>query len=242
MLIIDKYAYNNRLVGVDPLKKILFSLGILIVAISTKRVGIHIVIVVMMGYLTVFKARIPFGSYLKMMMWPISFLLISMISIVISVGAYDGSGRDSFLFFLEFGKFVAGVTREGMRQAAVLFFRSNAAVSAMFFLSLTTPVDQQARALYRLKINKVFIELYLLTYRFIAIFLEESVELYQAESMRFGYIDFRTSMTSLAMLVKLLFVRVMARYEDMQASLAIKLFDGTFYYGGEEGGKTSCWR
>lgn len=240
MLIIDKYAYNNRLVEVDPLKKILFSLGILIFAISTKRVENHIILIALMGYLTIFKAKIPFVSYIKMMRWPMSFLLISMISIVVSIGVYSADKKDTFLIFFRFGDLAAGVTREGMNQAATLFFRSNAAVSTMFFLSLTTPVDQQARALHRLKMNRLFIELYLLIYRFIAIFLEESTELYQAEAMRFGYRNFKTSMTSMAVLVKMLFVRVMMRYEDMQASLAIKLFDGTFYYGGEERGKTVC--
>lgn len=230
MLIIDKYAYSNRLAKADPVKKILFSFAMLILSIAVKNIFIHGAVILFMGGLTVIKAEIPFKNYVKIMLWPLSFLVVSMVGICLSLASYGAETERIFLSYLRWNDFVIGITRQGTMQALLLFMRSNAAVSCMFFMSLTTSVDQQARAFYRLRFNKVFIELYVLVYRFISIFLEESGELYRAQKMRFGYRNLRISFSSFAILVKQLFVRVMTRYEDMQASLAMKLFNGTVYY------------
>lgn len=230
MLIIDKYAYSNRLAKADPVRKMLFSFSMLILSIAVKNIFFHAAIILFMGGLTVIKAGISVKNYIKIILWPLSFLIVSMVGICLSFSTYGMEVERVFLSYLRWNDLIIGITRQGVTQALLLFMRSNAAVSCMFFMSLTTSVDQQAKAFYRLRFNKVFIELYVLVYRFISIFLEESVELYQAQNMRFGYRNFRVSFASFAILVKQLFVRVMSRYEDMQASLAMKLFNGTFYY------------
>jgi len=81
----------------------------------------------------------------------------------------------------------------------------------------------------KIRVPAVFIELYVLTYRFIAVFFEEAIQIHAAQKMKFGYINYRNSMNSLAILVKTLYVRMMIRFKDMESILEIKHFDGNFY-------------
>ncbi|EPT3153417.1 CbiQ family ECF transporter T component, partial [Yersinia enterocolitica] len=53
--------------------------------------------------------------------------------------------------------------------------------------------------------------------------------IHQAQSLRFGYISLRTGYHSLAMLVGMLFTRVMIRYQQMVISLDMKLYQGDFH-------------
>lgn len=69
----------------------------------------------------------------------------------------------------------------------------------------------------------------LLTWRFIFILIEEAAAIHQAQSLRFGYISLPTGYRSLAMLVGMLFTRVMIRYQQMVISLDMKLYQGDFH-------------
>ncbi|MVO73072.1 cobalt ECF transporter T component CbiQ, partial [Paeniclostridium sordellii] len=75
----------------------------------------------------------------------------------------------------------------------------------------------------------VLIELMILTYRFIFIFLEEIKDIYKSQQLKFGYINLKNSYNSTALLIKVLFFRMMKKYEDMSITLDIKLYDGKFH-------------
>lgn len=76
---------------------------------------------------------------------------------------------------------------------------------------------------------RLLTEQILLTWRFIFILIEEAAAIHQAQSLRFGYISLRTGYHSLAMLVGMLFTRVMIRYQQMVISLDMKLYQGDFH-------------
>jgi len=81
----------------------------------------------------------------------------------------------------------------------------------------------------KLHIPDNFVELAMLTYRFIFIFLEEFMEIYKSQELRFGYINIKNSYRSLGLLANLLYNRLIKRYEDMCISLDMKLYDGEFH-------------
>ncbi|WP_330675689.1 CbiQ family ECF transporter T component, partial [Paraclostridium sordellii] len=68
-----------------------------------------------------------------------------------------------------------------------------------------------------------------LTYRFIFIFLEEVKDIYKSQQLKFGYINLNNSYNSTALLIKVLFFRMMKKYEDMSITLDIKLYNGKFH-------------
>ena len=79
MLIIDKYAYTNRIVDLNPMAKFLFAIGCLFTAVGFNNLYVNVVIFAIMFFLTTVVARIPIGNYLKLYLAPGIFLLISKI-------------------------------------------------------------------------------------------------------------------------------------------------------------------
>ena len=82
---------------------------------------------------------------------------------------------------------------------------------------------------YKRQIPDNVIEIAMLIYRFIFIFLEEVHEIYKSQEMKMGYMGMKNSYNSLGLLVNMLYKRMMKKYEDMSIALDMKLFDGKFH-------------
>ncbi len=225
MLIIDKFAYTNNLKDLSPKKKFGYSMGLLFAGLINKEPIIFIVIIAMVFSATVFWAKIPFGKYLKMLTVPFTFLFTSILAIVFSFS------KDSSIFIWSVNLKVVylGITSVGISNALVIFLRAMSSLCCLYFLTLTTPMDQQLYIMRKLRLPAYFLDLYALTYRFIFILLDESIEIYRAQELRFGYNNLKNSYASLSMLIKVLFERVMSRYRDMEVALESKLYNGDFH-------------
>lgn len=226
MLIIDNYAYTNKLRKTNPVLKAGLVLISLLLTMGLSNNYINISIILLMVFLTTKLAAIPMKNYLKILSLPLGFLAISMVTILFSI-----SKTDIFIFsFNIFNRYV-GISQESLGQGVNLFTRSIAAISSTFFLSLTTPLIELIRLCKKIKLPNVFIELTVLTYRFIFIFLEEAREIRKAQEMKFGYRNLKNSYKSIGLLIRALFIRVFLKYEDMIISLECKLYDGEFRIG-----------
>ena len=73
---IDKYAYISKLKKEDPLKKMLFSLLTLGVCIWANSVPISVLVLLIMGWMTIFRGGIPFTLFGRLLLVPMSFLII----------------------------------------------------------------------------------------------------------------------------------------------------------------------
>lgn len=225
VLLIDKYAYTNKLKDFNPMAKFCFAMGILILSLINVKIYTFMFIIGSMLAITIGAAGIPLGKYIKMLLIPSVFLIISLITILISFS------KDSSIFVCstKLGSIYLGIAEGSISQVSILFFRALSCITATYFLALTVPMNQQILVLKKLKVPKVVIEMMILIYRFIFIFLEEYKEIYTAQSLRFGYTSVKKSYKSLSLLISILFIRVMKRYKDMTISLDSKLFNGEFY-------------
>ena len=226
MLLIDKYAYTNKLADYNPMTKFIFVIGALTIIIFFNNPYINMSIFIIMSFLTIFVANIPLNKYLKIMAMPIVFLMISIISILLSI-----SPNDIFIFSVKISNKYIGITRESLTESINTLSRVWASISSTFFLALTTPLNNIIKILKKLKLPNVLIELLVLIYRSIFIFLEESKDIIIAQEMKFGYNNMKNSYRSIALLIKSLFIRVLLRYEDMIISLDSKLYNGEFKIG-----------
>lgn len=226
MLLIDKYAYNNRLVNSNPFIKSLIVLIALSVSIITKNYYINLVFFMMMMFLTVVVAGIHIDKYLRILLIPMTFLLISLVTILISI-----SKVDLFLWSMEFFDYYIGVTENSINEVMLLTTRVFASISSTFFLALTTPLNHIIKVFKKIRIPDFVIELMVLIYRFIFVFLEESQEIYNGQEMKFGYSNLKNSYNSISLLIRSLFTRLILRYKDMLIVLECKLYDGEFKTG-----------
>lgn len=226
MLIIDKYAYTNKIVDLNPMAKFLFAIGCLFFAVGFNNLYANVVIFLAMFILTIFVAKIPIRNYLKLYIAPSIFLLISILTILISK-----SNSDIFLWTIKIGRSYIGIKEESLFESSLIVIRVLASISSTFFIALTIPINQLIVVFKGLKVPTTIIELIILIYRSIFIFLEEMMEIYNIEEMKFGYYGMKNSYRSLGLLIKHLFVRVLKRYEDMVIALETKLYDGEFKIG-----------
>ncbi len=225
MLIVDKFAYTNKLKDFSPMVKFLLAIGLLIVSLINKVFYIHIGIIFFMVFTTVIIAGIPLKSYLKICKAPISFLLLGIVAILFSISQ---NSIESIWGIKLFG-FNIIMTNETMDASIFIFFRALSAVLSTLFLILTTPINDLVHIFKKFKIPKIFIEMTVLIYRFIFILLEEMRDIREAQEIRLGYSSLGNSYKSLSLLITLLFIRVMKRYEDMEISLKSRVFNDSFW-------------
>lgn len=226
MLIIDKYAYTNRLSKTNPNFKFGLVIVSLFLIIGLENNYINLSIFGLMVFLTTCIAKIPIDKYLKILSIPLGFLMISILTILVSV-----SREDIFLYsFNLFDRYI-GITDISIFNSINIITRVMGSLAASIFLALTTPLTDIIRVFKKIHIPKVIIELLVLIYRFIFIFLEEAREIQISQEIRFGYSDFKTSLNSISLLIRSLFLRVMLKYEEMVIALDTKLYDGEFKIG-----------
>lgn len=225
MLIIDRYAYINKLRYFnDDLKLFLFIMMITIALFSNSYI-VHISIFIIMSVILVGIAQIPIKGYFKMYLLPMSFIILSLIALVFSI---SHSNVDTF-FSVKLSNFYLVVRDDSLLKAITLTTRAFSAISCSYFLILTTPFNNLIKLLLKYKIPVLLIELIMLTYRFIFILLEEIAKIYKAQDLRFGYINMKNSFNSLGLLLRTLIVRIIKRYKDMIISLESKNYDNRFY-------------
>ena len=154
------------------------------------------------------------------------FLILSIFTIVISI-----SKVDVFLWSIEVFDYYIGVAESSIDQVTLLTTRVTASIASTFFLALTTSLNHIIKVLKKLLIPSFVIELMVLIYRFIFVFLEEAQEIYHGQEMKFGYSNMKNSYNSLSLLIRSLFTRLFLRYKDMVVVLECKLYNGEFKTG-----------
>lgn len=224
MLIIDKLAYQSRWRHTDPRGKLVLYGALLGLALAGSPLTQQCQLLGTVA-LTCYLLRVGLRRYLGWLLIPLLFLLMGLAGILLAVG----HSSQGMWWGAQLGPLAVGVDAHGLQVAYHTFWRSMAAMSATYLFVLTTPFNQLIQLLRQCRLPKVLLEHLLLTYRFIFILIEEAAAIHQAQTLRFGYRTPRLGFTSLAMLVGMLLQRVMLRYQQMETTLEVKLFQGEFH-------------
>ncbi len=225
MLEIDNCAYLNNIKDVNPLIKLGITFIGVIASMLTQNANIHILIMLFMTALILFIARVDMKLYIKCLKIPIIFLIIGIGLNLINISFEN----KDYIFNVNILGLYIGTTEFAVKSSVNILLRAMSCIISIYFLILTTPFNQLIIVLKKIHIPHTLIELMILIYRFIFIFIEEAEEIYKSQQLKFGYTNLRTSYNSMSLLIKTLFFRMMRRYEDMSISLDIKLYDGKFH-------------
>ncbi|WP_448885422.1 energy-coupling factor ABC transporter transmembrane protein [Citrobacter telavivensis] len=221
---LDRLSYQSRWFHIAPERKFLFWLLLMILAFTLPAWGQGIELALIAG-LTCWLLRISLRRWCRWMALPFGFLLVGVVTILFSV-SHD---PQTLLVSFPVGSYWLGVTASGLHTANETFWRSLAALAATFWLVLNLPFPQLIVLLKRARVPRLLTEQILLTWRFIFILLDEAMAIHRAQTLRFGYRSLPIGYRSLAMLVGVLFTRVLIRYQQMAATLDIKLYQGDFH-------------
>jgi cobalt/nickel transport system permease protein len=216
---LDGFAHSNGIRHVNVYYKILFALLTLIVCLVSTSPIIPLFITFIMSFLIIFLAKIPFKFYIRFLSIPFIFGFITFIFMAIFFGVGE--------LWFNLGIFNLAVYKDGFDLGFLVFARIMGCFSCLAFLSLTTPMTELFSVLERVKIPKIVLELAMLMYRFIFVFLDEALNMYHAQETRLGYSSLRNTYKSMGLLASNLFIRTWLKGEHAYISMESRGYDGS---------------
>ena len=219
-MLLDVYAYGNRWRYLNPAEKGLLTGLALVAALMARSPLAAGVVFACMTALTIGGAGIPLLAYLRLLLFPAGFLLAGVASLVVSFG-----GGDIPLGTLPWVGLPVFLSKAGLVQAALVLARSLGAVSALYFLALTTPMTEIIGLLRRLRVPALLLELMVLAYRQIFVFLQIAREMRTAQASRLGYGTLGNGFRSLAALGANLYLRAHQRSMLLHRSLVCRGYE-----------------
>lgn len=217
---IDSYAYTNALAKTSPTTKITFAASMLVLSVLSPSPVIPITVFLISLILIVLIAQIPGRFYFDLFIYPVIFAAISCFFIAL----FFGNGTP--LFQINAPWFNWTIYNNGVTMAFTTFFRVAGAVSAMFFLVLTTSMTDLFISLRKIHIPKVLIEISLLIYRYIFVFMEVASKMNTAQKLRLGQTGWFRRIRSTSLLVGNLFIRAMEQGERTFVAMSARGYDG----------------
>lgn len=224
---LDSYAHSNGLRNVNTYYKVLFAISTMIVSLISKSPVVPLVIFGVVTALIIFKAKISPKFYLKFMAVPFTFAFINLIFMAI----FFGVGAP----ILKLRIFNLAVTVDGFNLGFLLLARVMGGFACLAFLALTTPMTELFAVFESIKIPKIIIELAMLMYRYIFLFLDEAITMYHSQETKLGYSSFRKSYKSLGMLASNLFIKTWMKGEQVYIAMESRCYDGSIRTMGETG-------
>ena len=226
---IDSLAYTNRLRGLPPTHKLSFAIALLILSLVSGAI-VQLSIALWLTAWIVIYAGIPGKLYLRLLSLPLMFLLTSLPALAvggIQLNQIQAMQWDIWQNWgISIGNFYLYVSRTGIQEVSLLFTRTLASTSCMYFILLTVPFTETLQVLRQLRFPPLLTELLLLMYRFIFSLLAIADELWVAQNSRCGYRTWKLGMRSLSILIGQLLQRTLVNYRQVSLSLASRGFNG----------------
>jgi cobalamin biosynthesis protein CbiM/cobalt ECF transporter T component CbiQ len=217
---IDSYAHTNSLAKTSPTTKILLAVSMLLLSVISSSSVVATTVFIIAAALIIAVADIPWRFYFDLLIYPLLFAVVSCIFIAL----FFGSG--AALVEVPTPWFTWTIYTSGITTAVTTFFRVLGAVSAMFFLVLTTSINDLFVSLKKVHIPKILIEISLLTYRYIFVFMEVSAKMNTAQQLRLGQRGWFNRIRSTSLLASNLFIRTLEQGERTLVAMNARGYDG----------------
>jgi len=215
---IDYIAHTNELKDINSSIKIIATIGLMILVFLVNIPIFSFSIAFLIAIILILVAKVPIKFYLKFISVPFTFTLLT----CVIMAFFFGSGTIIF----ETGILGIVVRADALILAILTFSRTLACFSALGFLAMTTPIAEILNDLDKIKIPKIFIEIALLMYTVIFVFLDQVKIMTNAQETRMGYNGIKNSYRSLGLLAANLFLRSLDKSEQLQYSLDSRGYNG----------------
>ncbi len=214
-MLIEQSAYANRWRKASPAAKAFFALCGFVAAFAAPVPQIAAAIAAGLAIVTVAGAGVPAGRYLRVAAPALLFLAISCLSLAFSLNLSNEGGGLS----MQWAPTEAG-------RIAQVGTRSLAALAALLFLVLTTPLIDLIALLRRLRVPEVLLELMVLCYRMLFVFSEAMRDTLTAQSARLGYASSRLALRSLGLMAANLTLQIWQRAHGLHVAALARNNDG----------------
>jgi len=214
------YSGGGFVRGMDTRAKLVFAGACLALAVVSKSPAVPIAVgVVCICLLAV--AGTPARAVALRMAEPLFFALI-----VASLQAVLTQGDALW----EAGLFGTGLTvsAQGLDRGALIISRVFGGVTAVLFLTMTTPTHRLLSAAAKLRAPRSVVEISLFAYRYVFVLVEDAVTIYQAQRGRLGYSGLARGVRSLATLAGSMLLRAYDQAEATGESMALRGYTGEY--------------
>jgi cobalt/nickel transport system permease protein len=226
---IDYLAYNSKLRPLNPGFKVGFAFFMLVYSIAVNNIWVSLLVILSMMFLTVGIGKLDWHEYVSLMAIPIFFAAVSGLAIAFSfswnpVGDYNLSLHYFYIY----------ATNSSLFMTASIILRAFAAISCMYMMSLSTPVNEIICVLQSVKVPMLLTELMNMIYRFIFILLEVQSKMSVSARSRLGYIDLKTSWYSFGSIASNLLIVAMKKSNAYYDALVSRGYDGRLRFLSED--------
>ena len=226
---LDYFSYCSLIRKWNSGFKVLFSWSALVFVIAADCVPVSVLTILFMGILTVWKGRIPFWEYVRLLKIPLVFILLSGFVIAFQIGGASGEAvllpGGVRLCIPCFGTQWM-IAKTGLVTACTLALKAFGAVSAMYMLTLSTPVGEILSVFRRIHMPALLVELMHLIYRYI--FLMSDIWHLQKDAARsrMGYHNYKSAIRSFASGLSNLLVISLKRADACYDAMEARGYDG----------------
>ena len=219
MLIEDLYNYNHKLVKTPMVIKSLYVLPAFILSIISTNLLFHIGIIAIFLVAIIYVTQQPILKLLKLFLIPTAFIFIGCLTLLVSIN-FNGNWQ-TFIYF----------NKETLSVTIAIFFRSYAIVSVVYFWLLTNTISEIVALMYACKIPNLFVELFVLIYKFIYMLIYTTKSMLIAQKCRMGYASIRkNSINSFAYLFAAVFKQSMLQTSQLEIAMDSRLGNNEYLF------------
>jgi cobalt ECF transporter T component CbiQ len=228
--ILDDIAIHSPLRNVSAWLKLLLCLSTIVISVMSPLPYLPLFIAVVMIFASLVIAKVNPRLYGPLLAIPFVFAVTGAFLILFVTG-----GGDTLVDLFTIGTIHFQITTKSLDLAILVISRTFAGMCTMYFLILTTPMTSLFMVLQKIRIPQTLIDLSMLIYRYIFVFIAEAIEIHNAQVMRGGYNTWKEGLNTFAMLVSMLFIRTWEKGEDIIFSMDSRCYDGCMVLPDEKG-------
>lgn len=216
MIVVDKLCYRSRLRYVNGGEKFAYSIITLLFCVISRSFVVAGIVMLANGILTVKIGRISLKQYIKMLLLPTVFLILSTLAIIVNISP---TPFDAYAILL--GNYYLTGSKASIIFGLRLMATALSSVSCLYFLSLNTTMTDILGVLRKLRCPELLMELMLLIYRFVFVLLETASAILIAQKARLGNRSLKISLNAFGLmgagLLMRAFQRANALYDAMES-------------------------
>ncbi|PCH77830.1 MAG: hypothetical protein COB98_02330 [Flavobacteriaceae bacterium] len=215
MLIESVYNYKHRLVDAHFLVKIVYVLPAFVLVLISENTAFHGFAFCLIFIACKYIAKVPIFHLLKLFSVPFLFIFIGCFTLLFSFDKIHGIGILDDSYFL----------------GIAIFTKSMALISVMYFFLLTHTISEISKYMYACKVPSLFIELFVLTYKFIYLLSDTAKSMQIAQKCRMGdQQGYLNTVRNYGLLFSMVFRHAMLQTEQLEIAMSARLGSNNFVF------------
>ncbi|MFW6352573.1 MAG: CbiQ family ECF transporter T component [Bacteroidota bacterium] len=222
MTLSERYNYDHRLAGHPLFVKILYVVPVLLLLVFSNSELFSGCVFAGYFLLTRWFAKVSFRAIFSLYSIPLFFILTGCVTIAISANASNP--------LIDVPWLSPGFEKEGLFLAGKIFLKSMGIVSVVFFGLLTFSVSDMAEMMNDVKLPAIFVDIFVLTYKFIFFIFMAADSSLIAQKSRLAYGAGQNKIYHFSLLVTSVFTKAFRKTRALEISANSRLCGDQFTF------------